>query len=69
MEPIWSVFLKLWGKLPRTETYPKEEKDMEVQELNKRERLARLDAYFSALKEEILSEPKNDSEEENDETA
>ena len=27
---------------------------MEVQELNKRERLARLDAYFSALKEEIL---------------
>jgi hypothetical protein len=55
--------------LPRTETHPKEEKDMEVQELNKRERLARLDAYFSALKEEILSEPKNDSEEENDETA
>lgn len=69
MEPIWSVFLRLWGKLPRTETHPKEEKDMEVQELNKRERLARLDAYFNALKEEILSEPKNDSEEENDETA
>lgn len=69
MEPIWSVFLRLWGKLPRTETHPKEEKDMEVQELNKRERLVRLDAYFSALKEEILSEPKNDSEEENDETA
>ena len=62
-------FVKLWGKLPRTETYPKEAKDMEVQELNKREKLARLDAYFSALKEEILSEPKNDSEEENDETA
>ena len=62
-------FFKAWGKLPRTETYPNEEKDMEVQELNKRERLARLDAYFSALKEEILSEPKNDSEEENDETA
>ena len=62
-------FFKAWGKLPRTETYPKEEKDMEVQELNKRERLARLDAYFSALKGEILSEPKNDSEEENDETA
>lgn len=62
-------FFKAWGKLPRTETYPKDEKDMEVQELNKRERLARLDAYFSALKEEILSEPKNDSEEENDETA
>lgn len=40
---------------------------MDVQELNKRERLARLDAYFSSLKELIPLDSKPDMEEENDE--
>ena len=41
---------------------------MDVQVLNESERLARLDSYFSGLKEMIPSEPKNDSEDEKDET-
>ena len=41
---------------------------MDVQVLNESERLARLDSYFSGLKEMISSEPKKDSEDEKDET-
>ncbi len=40
---------------------------MDEQELNKRERLARLDAYYSALKGMIPAVLRNESEEEKDE--
>ncbi len=40
---------------------------MDVQVLNESERLARLDSYFSELKEMIPFEPKKDSEDEKDE--
>ena len=42
---------------------------MEIQELNERQRLARLDSYFSALKEVIQPESKETAEEEENETA
>ncbi len=40
---------------------------MDEQELNKRERLARLDAYYSALKGMIPPVLRNESDEEKDE--
>ena len=40
---------------------------MEVQEFNERERNARLDAYFSAIKEMIPTEQKNESEDKTNE--
>ena len=40
---------------------------MDVQVLNESERLARLDSYFSGLKEMIPCEPKKHSEDEKDE--
>lgn len=44
--------------------HSKEEKEMDVQELNEKERMARLDSYFSALKELIPAETENAPEEE-----
>ena len=62
MESIWSAFLSSGANCPGL--HSKEEKEMEVQELNEKERMARLDSYFSALKELIPAETENAPEEE-----
>jgi hypothetical protein len=67
VESIWSAFLGSGAICPELKHIQRRIKKMDEQELNKRERLARLDAYYSALKGMIPPVLRNESEEEKDE--
>lgn len=60
-------FFRFGANCPEAKHIQRSAEDMDVQELNKRERLARLDAYFSELKEILQAQPKKGPEEEGDE--